>query len=72
MKTEDILLALFIRYGLPYLLRREVLTAAEALAVKIWYEARQVKTYPDYNIQKNGAKTIKPVATGQKNGTINH
>lgn len=51
---EEILLSLFIRYGLPYLLRKETLTLAEGLAIKAWYAARNVKTYPEYPTGKNG------------------
>lgn len=40
---------LLIRYGLPLLLKTGILTHAEAMAVRIWYDtkrfAENVKTY---------------------------
>jgi hypothetical protein len=33
--------------------------------------SHNIKTEPDYNIQKNGGKTIQPAAVGQANGNFN-
>lgn len=72
---EEILLSLFIRYGLPYLLRKETLTLAEGLAIKAWYAARQTKFYhtqEDFPSGKNGERKVKSVSQGQPNSNINH
>lgn len=73
------LVGLFWSYVLPWLLDKlveaGVLEAEKITGIKTVEDLigslKELKTYPDYDIQKNGEKAVKMVARGQPNSNIN-
>lgn len=47
-------LALLIKYGVPWLLKKDHITEAQASAIYAWAIFKKLKTYPEYPTGRNG------------------